>query len=120
MVFFFDSVSYNPPTPLSLQNNNTGFRVICGSLEYDKDSGENNILQLGLKKEAKHNRDQYEIFVNLLSSLDREYEGFPISSMVVREKNNLYIYMPSALPVDLDRKIRSYYDRYKTEVLAKA
>ena len=99
---------------------NTGFRVICGELDYDKNSAENKLLQLELPEGAEHNRDQYEIFINLLSSRGGDFDNFYLPSAVSCKRSNLYIFMPTTLPVDLDREIRSYYERYKEEVLIKA
>jgi hypothetical protein len=99
---------------------NTGFRIICGELEYDEDSARRNILQLEIDRNAAHNLDQYQMFINLMSmkGMDNPESFYP--DILRKQRAQLYTFTPTACPVDLEDEIRRYYERYKEEILIKA
>jgi MoaA/NifB/PqqE/SkfB family radical SAM enzyme/uncharacterized protein with ATP-grasp and redox domains len=98
---------------------NTGIRCIKGHLEYDNAAEKENILQIGIASEAISTVNMYEVFVNLLLSRedgDMDYTVIGLQKMA----KGLYIYLPFARPLDLEKEIRHYHDRFVKEVLIKA
>ncbi|MFH1553146.1 MAG: class II D-tagatose-bisphosphate aldolase, non-catalytic subunit [Candidatus Omnitrophota bacterium] len=98
---------------------NAGFRCLNGSLEYDKATADLDLLQVDISQEAASNVNQYEVFVNLLISREAG-DGLYSVPGLTKDGRGLYIYLPEAKEVDLEDRIRKYYDRYVKEVRVKA
>ena len=98
---------------------NTGIRCIKGQLQYDSAAEKENILQIGMSPEAINTMNMYEVFVNLLLSREDGDMDYPIIGLQ-KMARGLYIYLPFARPLDLEKEIRHYHDRFVKEVLKKA
>jgi hypothetical protein len=98
---------------------NTGIRCIKGQLEYDNVAEKENILQVGMSQDAVSTVNQYEVFVNLLLTREDGDMGYTISGLQQLTKG-LYMYLPFARPINLEKEIRHYHDRFVKEVLIKA
>ncbi|MFH1846292.1 MAG: PEP/pyruvate-binding domain-containing protein [Candidatus Omnitrophota bacterium] len=94
---------------------NTGFNCIAGELEYDKED----FLQINLGQGAKNNINQYEVFVNLLISKDKDWINGLNKGTLVSINGSLYLYLSGVEAIDLEAEIRNY-ERYVLEVLVKA
>ncbi|MBD3426391.1 MAG: hypothetical protein GF409_04065 [Candidatus Omnitrophica bacterium] len=92
---------------------NVGIRVISGKLGYEN----RQLLQLDLAPEATNNFNQYEVFVNLL--LTGEPGKLTGLAGVKALEGKLYIYLPEARPVDFEKELRVYYEKYR-QVLIRA
>jgi hypothetical protein len=99
---------------------NTGFRCLNGQLDYDQESGEMKLLQINIAEDAKSTVNQYEVLVNLLFSREEKDMGYRVPGLSLIKEGGLYMYLPMARPVDLEKEVRNYYDRYVSEVLVKA
>ena len=98
---------------------NTGLRCAGGKLEYDAEAEAKQLLQVDISEKAACNLDQYKVLVNLLFTRNRQGQAFQADGLE-RVRGALYLYMPAARAVDLEREVRSYYDRYRGEVLVRA
>ena len=98
----------------NVKKTNTGLRVILGDVDYTDE----NILQINLSPEAKTNINQYEVFVNLVLTKDKE-ELLRIIDGLDNKSGNLYIYLPKVEAVDLEAEVKNYH-RYVREILVKA
>jgi len=98
---------------------NSGFRCLNGELEYDLRAQALNLLQVDISREASSTINQYEILLNLLVSRannDEEYRAINLK----HGKFGYYIYEPDIRPVNLEKEIRKYYERYLSQVIIKA
>ncbi|MDP8298582.1 MAG: Glu/Leu/Phe/Val dehydrogenase dimerization domain-containing protein [Candidatus Tantalella remota] len=98
---------------------NSGVRCVTGDLEYDGEAGKAGLIQVNMDSSASSNINQYEVLVNLVYSREDGHEGFATEGLE-RVGKGLYVYLPAARPVDLEREIRSYYERCLREVLIRA
>jgi hypothetical protein len=98
----------------NVKKTNTGLRVILGDVDYTDE----NILQIDLSPEAKTDINQYEVFVNLVLTKDKE-ELLRIIDGLDNKSGNLYIYLPKVEAVDLEAEVKNYH-RYVREILVKA
>ena len=96
---------------------NSGIRCISGDIKYDN----GDVLQVKLDARSKNSLNQYEIFVKLLVSSPEERAMLEsgIDGLTRQGSGNLYIYLPQAEPVDLEKEVRKY-QRYAIQVLIKA
>ena len=98
----------------NVRRDNTGIRVVLGELEYS----DTNILQVNLSPEAKTNINQYEVFVNLVLSKDKN-DLIGIIDGLNNETGKLFIYLPKVEAYDLEAEVKNYY-RYIQEILVRA
>jgi MoaA/NifB/PqqE/SkfB family radical SAM enzyme/uncharacterized protein with ATP-grasp and redox domains len=97
---------------------NTGIRVIDGDLAYDDAAEENALLQVQMKEGASNTIDQYSVFVNLLVAGGKRWAyAFP---GLEEGRGRLFIYIPRAQCIDLEKEIRSYHELYVKSVLVDA
>lgn len=99
---------------------NAGFRVLAGKLEYDTSAAAKEMLMLELGEGASTNMNQYEVFVNLMVFGDESYDEYKVDGLKQSVGGRHYIYMPSAMPVNIETEMRSYYERYVREVMVRA
>ncbi|MBD3296150.1 MAG: HD domain-containing protein [Candidatus Omnitrophica bacterium] len=97
---------------------NTGIRVIDGDLMYDKRAAEQGVLQVQLKEEASSSIDQYSVFVNLLVAGGKRW-AYTVPGLE-EVRGRLYIYIPQAHCVELEKEIRAYHELYVKSVLVDA
>jgi len=100
-------------------SSNTGFMSLSGNLRYDDSAAEKDLLQLNIAPEAKSNINQYTVFVNLVLSREENEISYRIEGLE-EIKSGLYIYLPEARAIDLEREVRNYYYRHLREILVKA
>jgi hypothetical protein len=104
---------------------NTGIRCLTGELEYDKPAADKGILQVNVAEDVSSNLNQYEVFVNLLLSREKNDMRYSVSGLqklnAEDAKHGLYLYgLPRAKKLDLETEIRKYYDRFLEEILVRA
>jgi len=98
---------------------NTGFRCLNGFLQYDSKASKLGLLQVNMAPDAASSINQYEVFINLLLSREKGDMEYAIPGLAEHVKG-FYIYMPEASAIDLEIRIRKYYDRYVKEIRVKA
>ena len=95
---------------------NTGFIDLSGKLKYDKYASGDRLLQLTLYEKSSTNLYQYEALLSLLIT----DITFAVPGRLVKESARQYLFAPVMKPINLEREIRRYYDRYAREILTKA
>jgi phosphoenolpyruvate-protein kinase (PTS system EI component)/phosphotransferase system HPr-like phosphotransfer protein/glycerophosphoryl diester phosphodiesterase len=99
----------------------TGFRSLTGGLDYDAESGILGLLQLDVRSGASSNYEQYEALIALMLNRDVPLAELSVESGSIRHlRRGLYVFLPEASPVDLEERIRKYYELYTEHILIRA
>ena len=104
---------------LKAKASNTGIRCLTSGLEYDDRAAGARLIQVNISEGASCNLDQYKVLVNLLFARDSGLPEYHAQGLV-KVRAGLFVFLPAARAVNLEEEIRSYYDRFRDEVMVKA